>query len=176
MTTPMINGRRADTARRRQRVLTTLDNAIVTGSEISISAIARAAGVHRTFFYRHPDLIELVHTAETNPRGGTNTTATVSKASLLADLANAKGRAARQDARIHQLERKLTELLGEQAWAESGLDAHDDVEQLKRRITTLEEHLADRTAELDERTQDLEAARASNRELMTRLNTPVKSR
>ena len=94
-----------------------------------------------------------------------------SDSSLQADLANAQGRAARQDARIRQLECKLTDLLGEQVWAESGLGAHDDIEQLQRRITTLEQRIVELTAELDERTQDLDAARASNRELMTHLNT-----
>ncbi|MGH3885631.1 MAG: hypothetical protein ACRDSZ_03505 [Pseudonocardiaceae bacterium] len=49
-------------------------------------------------------------------------------------------------------------LLGEQVWAESGLGAHDDVEQLKHRITTLEQHIVELIAELGERTQELEAA------------------
>lgn len=82
-----------------------------------------------------------------------------------------QGRAVRQDARIRQLERKLTELLGERVWAESGLGAHDDIEQLQHRVTTLEQRIVELTAELDERTQDLDAARATNRELMTHLNT-----
>ncbi|MGH3809123.1 MAG: hypothetical protein ACRDRU_21365 [Pseudonocardiaceae bacterium] len=54
----------------------------------------------------------------------------------------------RQDARIRQLERKLTELLGERVWAESGLGAHDDIEQLQHRVTTLEQRIVELTAEL----------------------------
>ena len=50
----MTAGRRADTARRRQRVLKGLETAAAAGEEISVSAIARRAGVDRTFLYRHP--------------------------------------------------------------------------------------------------------------------------
>jgi chromosome segregation ATPase len=170
MTNQMIEGRRADSARRQQRVIKALQDAVQAGGAISVSAIARAAGVDRTFLYRHPELLEQVHTAEATPAHSA-ADSTVSWVSLQADLANAHGRAARQDARIRQLERKLTELLGEQVWAESGLGAHHDIEQLQRRITTLEQRIVELTAELDERTQDLDAARASNRELMTHLNT-----
>lgn len=170
MTNQMIEGRRADAARRRRRVTKALHDAVQAGERISVSAIARAAGVDRTFLYRHPDLLGQIHTAEATPAAPASGTA-VTRASLQADLANAQGRVARQDARIRQLERKLTELLGEQVWAESGLGAHDDVEQLKHRITTLEQRIVELTAELDERTQELDAARAGNRELMTHLNT-----
>jgi hypothetical protein len=39
----MIHGRRADSTRRRQRVLSALDNAITDGAEISVTDIARRA-------------------------------------------------------------------------------------------------------------------------------------
>jgi hypothetical protein len=39
----MIDGRRADSARRRQRVLTALDTAIKAGTELSVTGIARRA-------------------------------------------------------------------------------------------------------------------------------------
>ena len=52
----MAAGRRAETERRRQRVLKALETAAGTSEEISVSAIARRAGVDRTFFYRHRDL------------------------------------------------------------------------------------------------------------------------
>lgn len=44
----MAAGRRADTERRRQRVLAALDAAAKAGEEISVSAIARCAAVDRT--------------------------------------------------------------------------------------------------------------------------------
>jgi hypothetical protein len=63
----MINGRRADSARRRQRVVKALNAAHKDGSELSISAIARAAAVDRSFLYRHPDLLVQIHTAQASP-------------------------------------------------------------------------------------------------------------
>jgi hypothetical protein len=44
-TQPMADGRRAESARRRQRVLAALDRAVADGAEIGVSAIARVAGV-----------------------------------------------------------------------------------------------------------------------------------
>ena len=40
---PMLAGRQADSARRRQRVIATLNRAASAGQEISVSGIARAA-------------------------------------------------------------------------------------------------------------------------------------
>jgi hypothetical protein len=173
-TNHMIQGRRADSARRRQRVIKALNQAVSNAGEISVSAIARAAGVDRTFLYRHRDLLAKVHAAEATPAAMGGPLA--SRASLQADLAGAQDRAVRQAARIRQLESKLTELLGERAWAESGLGGPDDIEQLKRRITTLEQQVTDLTGQLEERQQELEAARAANRELITRLNTTSRPR
>ncbi len=64
-------GRQADSARRRQRVIAALDRAVTaSGAEISVSAIARAAGVDRTFLYRHRDLLEKIHALEASPATG----------------------------------------------------------------------------------------------------------
>lgn len=46
-----------------------------------------------------------------------------------------------------------------------------ELEQTQRKLEEAQQRLADVKAELDARTQDLEAARGANRELMTRLNT-----
>jgi len=75
-------------------------------------------------------------------------------------------------ARTQQLETRLSELLGEQAWRESGLGAPDDIEQLKQRIGFLEQQVIDLRPQLEERDQELAAARAANRELITQLNAP----
>ena len=63
-TTTMLAGRQADSQRRRQRVITALNRAAAAGDEISVSGIARAAGVDRTFLYRHPDLLARLHALE----------------------------------------------------------------------------------------------------------------
>lgn len=171
-TAAMTNGRRADSARRRQRVLKALNQTITDGEDISVSGIARRAGVDRTFLYRHRDLLEQIHASQVQPPNAPGIGPAVSRASLRADLHNAQQRAVRLAARVRQLERRLSQALGEQAWRESGLGAPDDIDQLKQRIITLEQQTADLRLQLEERDQDLDAARAANRELMTRLNAP----
>lgn len=166
----MIDGHRADSARRRQRVLAALDHATESGEELSVSGIARRAGVDRTFLYRHRDLLERIHTAETQPPNTPDTGSAATRASLHADLLAAQQRCARMTARIQQLEARLSEMLGEQAWHTSGLGAPTDIEQLQHRIVFLEQQAVDLRLQLDERDQELAAARAANRELMTRLN------
>ncbi|MGW8331168.1 hypothetical protein ACWGLE_25105 [Streptomyces sp. NPDC055897] len=60
--------------------------------------------------------------------------------------------------------------MGQAAWETSGLGAPADIEMLKRRTTELEQQILDLRFELAERDEDLEAARAANRELMAQLN------
>jgi hypothetical protein len=164
-------GRKADSARRRQRVLKALNQAANRGEEISVTGIARAAGVDRTFLYRHRDLLEQVHAMEAEPCNTPGVGPAVSRASLQADLLNAQARAARMAARVQQLEKRLSEALGEQAWRQSGLGAPDDIDALKQRIVALEQQVVEVRLQLEERDDELVAARAANRELMTRINT-----
>ncbi|MEU8983083.1 DUF6262 family protein [Streptomyces sp. NPDC048309] len=169
MTSHLADGRRADSARRRERVLKALDTAVRTGGDITVSGLARAARVDRTFLYRHRDLLERVHAAASAPAGDGAMTA-VSRASLQTDLANALERNNRLAARVRQLEKRLSQSIGAKTWADSGLGTSADVDQLQRRITTLEQQLSDMQGELDERTEELEAARAANREMTRSLN------
>ncbi|MGA8460434.1 MAG: DUF6262 family protein [Streptosporangiaceae bacterium] len=172
-TTAMTEGRRADSARRRQRVVKALNDAAANGDEISVSGIARRAGVDRTFLYRHHDLLEQLHAAEAQPPNTPGTGPAVSRTSLQTDLLAAQQRAARLAARVQQLERHLSERLGQQAWHESGLGAPADIDALNQKITHLEQHVADLRLQLEERDQDLDAARAANRELMAQINSPA---
>ncbi|WP_344012065.1 DUF6262 family protein [Streptomyces thermospinosisporus] len=165
----MIEGKRADSARRRDRVIKALDAALRTGGDITVSGLARAARVDRSFLYRHRDLLERVHTAANTPVTEGRLTA-VSRASLQADLANALERNTRLAARVRQLEKRLSEQLGEQAWNESGLGAPPDIDHLQRRIAMLEQELVEKQGQIEERTEELEAARAANRELTRALN------
>ncbi|TQC44495.1 hypothetical protein EEB14_36965 [Rhodococcus sp. WS4] len=73
-------------------------------------------------------------------------------------------------ARTQQLETRLSDQLGEQIWRASGLGAPTDIDELDTRIVTLEQQIIDLRLQLEERDQDLAAARAANRELMTKLN------
>ena len=167
-TAAMTEGRRADTARRRQRVIKALNDAVTRGDDLTVTAIARTAAVDRTFLYRHRDLLGQIHAAATQPA---TPTSAPSRASLQADLLAAQQRALRLHAQVRQLEQRLSQLLGEQTWRESGLGAPDDIDELKQRIIHLEQQAVDLRIQLDERDQDLAAARAANRELITQLNT-----
>jgi chaperonin cofactor prefoldin len=169
-TSAMIDGRRADSTRRRQRVLAALDAALAAGDELNVTGIARRAGVDRTFLYRHRDLLERLHAAETQPPDKPEFGPRVTRASLQADLLAAQQRCARMAARIQQLETRLSELLGEQAWRATGLGAPTDIDRLQQHIITLEQQVVDLRLQLEERDQDLTAARAANRELMAQLN------
>ncbi|MGX1620695.1 DUF6262 family protein, partial [Streptomyces sp. NPDC055506] len=138
-------------------------------TDITVSALARTARVDRTFLYRHRDLLQRIHAAAAAPLQE-GRIAAVSRASLQADLANALERNKRLATRVRQLEKRLSQALGEAAWAESGLGAPADTDQLQQRITMLEQNLTDIQGQLDERDDELEAARAANRELTRALN------
>jgi chromosome segregation ATPase len=165
----LADGRRADSARRRQRVIAAINRAATDGTEISVSAIARIAAVDRTFLYRHRDLLGQIHATQAGPPGA-GTGPAVTRASLQADLLAAHQRALRLTARIQQLETRLSEALGDQAWRESGLGAPADIDLLNHKIANLDQQVTGLRLELDERDSELAAARAANRELMARLN------
>jgi Family of unknown function (DUF6262) len=167
----MTKGRQADSGRRRQRVIAALDKAVCDGTEISVAGIARAAGVDRAFFYRHRDLLAQLHALQaTPPATGDGNGPGVSRASLQTDLLAAGERAARLHSRVQQLEKRLSEALGEQAWRESGLGTPADIDALNQKIIHLEQQAIDLRLQLEEQGEDLAAARATNRELMTQLN------
>lgn len=168
-TTALTESRRRDSAVRRQRVINAVSRLAAAGDDLSVSSVARAARVHRSFIYRHVDLHAAVHdqaARDTTPSDGTK----ASRQTLLADLTNALERGTRQTQRISQLEKKLSHVLGESAWRASGLGAPTDIDALQQRLTSLEQQLADVTVQLAARDDDLDAARNANRELMAQLN------
>ena len=176
-TTAIRQGRQADSARRRERVIAVLDRAHTDGTEISAAGIARAAGVDRSFLYRHRDLLEEIHALEaTPPPAGDTPGPAVTRASLQADLLAAGERTQRLNSRVRQLEKRLSETLGEKAWQESGLGVPADIDNLNQTISHLEQQVIDLRLQLDERDQDLTAARAANRELIAQLNTATRHR
>ncbi|MFK8844983.1 hypothetical protein [Streptomyces sp. Ac-502] len=136
-----------------------------------MSSLARAARVDRSFLYRHRDLLERVHVAANTPVQESRLAA-VSGASLQADLANALERNTLLSARVRQLEKRLSEQFGEQAWNASDLGVAPDIDQLQRHIDMLEQELAEKRGELEGGTGGLEAARAANRELTRLMNQP----
>ena len=174
-TAALAKGRQANSARRRQRVIAALDKAAAHGTEISVSSIARAAAVDRSFLYRHRDLLSKIHALEAAPpAAGHATGPAVTRASLQADLLAAQERAVRLNARVQQLEKRLSEALGEQAWRASGLGQSPDLDQLREQAASLQQQNIGLRLTLEERDQELNAARAANRELMAHLNATTR--
>ncbi len=169
-TPAIIEARRARSSRCRQRVITALNDAVAHGEEISVSAISRKAGVDCSFFYRYRDLHAQVMAKAAEPPASPAGGPAVSRTSLIADLAAAHERAARLTQHNRQLQQRLSELLGEQAWQQSGLGAPAGIDALQQQITGQEQQIIELRRQLSERDEELEAARTANREFITRLN------
>lgn len=166
---PLVDARRADSAARRQRVLKALNQLAAAGSDLSVSAVARSARVHRSFIYRHDDLHAAVTERAARTAEATDTT-TASRKSLLAELANTTERNRRQAQHITHLEKRLSEALGQSVWQDTGLGPPPDIDTLQRYNTHLEQQIADLHSQLADRQDDLDAVRATNRELMAQVN------
>jgi predicted nucleic acid-binding Zn-ribbon protein len=68
------------------------------------------------------------------------------------------------------LEKRLSAAIGEEVWRRSGLGSSSDVEDLHRQIIALEKTNADLRLKVEDLEEELAAARAANRELMTQFN------
>lgn len=165
--------RRLDSQDKARRVLAALDAAVGAGGPLTIAALARRAGVSRRFIYDHPELRAEAErrSAETAYRqaGAITASARVSVASLRADLANATAANHRQHTELSALRRRLGQLLGRDALAD--LDHEQDGAGVAgARLAGLEQSLFQTAEELARRTEELDAARNINRELVGRLN------
>ena len=96
----------------------------------------------------------------------------INRKSLLADLANLHAQSERLRRQVNKLAQRLSEALGEEVFRASGLGQPDDTEQLRQQVAALEQELPDMRQQLEERNKELEAARATNRELMAELDRP----
>jgi Family of unknown function (DUF6262) len=168
---PLARARRRDTARRRVQVHNAIAEQTSAGAQITVSSIARAARVHRSFIHRHPDLHAAVMAAAAVPAEPAANNSAVSVASLRADLLNTRAHNTRLQQHIRALEGRLSESLGEAVFRDSGLGAPDDIRSLQQALTDREQQLLELRRQLEERGEELAAARAANRELMTQLNT-----
>jgi hypothetical protein len=160
--------RARDSDVRRQRVLHVLAQAAGHKSELSVSAVARAARVHRSFIHRHPELRAAVAAAQLAPAA--SSLFAVSEVSLRAEVANLKAQNLRLLGQLAKLETRLSELMGEQVYRTNGIGAPDETASLREHVTELDQRLLDLQRELEDRTDSLNAARVANRELMAELN------
>jgi hypothetical protein len=168
---PLEKARRRDTARRRLQVHNAIATQTAEGAPITVSSIARAARVHRSFIHRHADLHAAVLAASAVPAELASSNSAVSMASLRADLLNTRAQNTRLQQHIGVLERRLSQSLGEAVFRESGLEVPDDIRSLQEAITDREQQILELRRLLEEHGDELAAARAANRELMTQLNT-----
>jgi Family of unknown function (DUF6262) len=168
-TNPLIAARRRDSDRRRGRVIDALDRLRTGGQEITVSAVARTAGVDRSFLYRHNDLRSQILALAAEPEPHPASTG-ISRRSLLTDLANLREHNERLRHQNAKLTERLSEVLGEQVFHDAGLTRTDEIGILRKRVTELEQQLLDRRQDLQDRDDELAAARATNRDLITTLN------
>jgi chromosome segregation ATPase len=167
--------RRADSDAKAARVLAALDTMAAVGDPPVIAVVARKAGVSRRFIYDHPELRAEAErrAAEIADRHAARaaTSIRVTVASLRADLENAKARNHRLEGDLAALKRRLGELIGREILTEDLADANiETAHQTSARVTELEQTLFETQEVLARRTEELEAARQINRELMERLN------
>jgi hypothetical protein len=169
-TDPLLAARRADSDRRRQKVLDALTQLTTSGEEITVSAVARTAGVDRSFLYRHHDLRSrvLAHADEPDPPPASPR---VSHRSLLADLANIRAHNQRLRQQNSKLTERLSEVLGTEVFHTAGLTGAEELQTLRARVTDLEEQLLTARRDLQDQHDELDAARTANRHLITTLNT-----
>lgn len=169
--TPLATARRRDADRRRQRVHQAIASMHADGSEISISAVAARAAVHRSFIHRHRDLHAAVLKASAHAISEPSPAATaISHRSLLAENASLHEQNRRLARHISDLEDRLSELLGQQAFDRSGLGAPASTAAVQAELDTQRQTVLDLKAALEERDEELAAAREANRRLMNQVN------
>ena len=169
--TALADARRRDVARRRQRVHQVLAEMRAQAAEITISSVAARARVHRSFIHRHPDLRAAVIAAAEDPvANGAAGASAVSRRSLQADNANLRDRARRLEQHVRSLEDRLSELLGTQISQRTGLGPPPDVAALNDQLQALQQENLDLRRSVEDREEELAAAREANRRLMTELN------
>ncbi|HEX9353856.1 MAG TPA: DUF6262 family protein [Streptosporangiaceae bacterium] len=169
--TPLARARRRDVDRRRQRVHQALADMHADGSEITISAVAGRARVHRSFIHRHADL----HAAVLQAAADTTTapppaSTAISHRSVLAENANLHEQNRRLAQHVSDLEGRLSELLGEHAFDRSGLGAPASAAAVHAELEAYRQAVLDLRRALEERDEELAAARETNRRLMNQFN------
>ncbi len=170
--------RRLDSQVKRDQVIATLAGYVERGEATTIVGLARRAGVSPRFIYNHPDLRAEIErrAAEIGDQlaGRMVASARVTTASLRADLANYKAEVQRQRTEITALRDRLSEALGSSYAAglpeadRLGLLASRDAQE---RIAELEQDGFEMQERVATQSEELEAVRDLNRDLMAQLNT-----
>ena len=168
--TRLTAARRREVDRRCARVNKAIVDMYGDGSEITIASPAARAGVHRSFIHRHADLHAAVLAAAAEAIKSPSPAATASAtAPCSPENANLHALNRRLSQRIQDLEDRLSEMLGQQAFERSGLGAPTATDALQ---ADLEQLVLDLTARVEELDEELAAAREVNRGLVAELNGP----
>ncbi len=177
-TEALRRARRLDGQRKRALVLAAVESFIERGGAPTVAGIAREAGVGRKFIYDHPELraeIELKALQSTHRRSNAMVAAArVTGASLRADLENSRAQNHRLQQQLRSLEHRLSQLEGARLLVDDLLPAGTlaDIadERLIQRVAELEQQLFEAADGLRRTNEELDAARAINRELMQQGN------
>lgn len=163
--------RRADSDHKRQRVLTVAGAFIDRGQDFSLEQLARAAQVNPGFVHRAAGLkaeIEaLRHDATVELEAGLRTGTALTTASLKAENTFLKQRLHDREQDVAQLKRRLGEALGQTIF-DSRAGPTD--EQLRWRISDLEQQLFEAQEALRDRDEQLQAVRTLNQRLLKEQN------
>jgi chromosome segregation ATPase len=175
----MHRARRVDSDRKRRLVLAATDAQLEAGRHPTIAGIARQAGVGRKFIYDHPDLKADIEcrAAQSTGRQASDIVASarVTGASLRAELENARAQNHRLSKQIKALETRLSKAEGARLIADEllpeGVIAELAGQQLTARVAELDQQLFEARERQRRTAEELEAARAINRELMQQVNS-----
>lgn len=176
--------RRQDSRAKRQRAADALAVLDKNGELITFAGVARRAGVSVSLLYADPTLSSSIASARDRQRQAGADRAwrlparsLVTEQSLRTELANAKERARRLAEEVAVLRDRLGRHLGAAADIARGEALSPLVDQLEQRNAELEadnhrqqKRINQLESEVRESNENLDAARAVNRELMSELN------
>jgi hypothetical protein len=159
------------------RLVVAVVEAVVRRGQVpNVTGVAREAGVGRKFIYDHPDLRALIELRAVEAIGAAEQriigAARVSAASLRADLMNAQAQNHRLRKQLQALEARLSVLEGARVAADAfpGLGVSTVDGMAAERINELERKVFELRENLNRTTEELQAARRINRELMQQAN------
>lgn len=172
---PLAASRRLDSTTKQARVRAAINDMATSGAALNVAALARRAKVSRRFIYDHPELRaeaeQQAALGAARHSAALSAQTAVTAASLQADLANTKAANQRLQTDLAALRRHLGRALGQDVLADIAGDEPTTIAALTApRLAELDHALFETREALAQRTEELEAARRINRELLERLN------
>lgn len=171
-TSAALHARRATTSKMLDRVTRALREMRRDGGTITVAAVGRRAGVSRTFLYQNADARRLIQKEAANAQQDSDNSRlqefATTQDSWKARALNAEGILASAYAEIARQRASLAELLGKIRDLETDLP-EGSVPRLISESVELKRDLRERTGELSQARERLQAARDNNRFLDARI-------